>query len=190
MKNKIFVYLLGGFFILFVATQIFLISNNKKNQPEPNSTEQEQVVSTPTMAPSTGSLTLTSESSTFPVGGNVTISLSAESNEKNIVGYDVVLLYDPVNFEFISAESKLPDFKIYSYKKSGYLVLTGVKNLGSQTPTVFDKTDIADLAFQPKKAGQYTFSLKTSSDKDKTDFITDNTEVLNPVLNELTVDIE
>ncbi len=195
-NNNVFKYLLAIFFAVFVGTSLFLIVNNKKKAPvsEVNNTvntlkQQELVI--PTSAPTEASLSLQSDlpDNQTTVSTQFSLNLVADSMGKNIVGYDVVLFYDPLNFEFIEARSTLSDYKIFSYKKGNFLTLTALKNLDSQASPL-SKVQITTLVFQPKKIGQYNFSLRRSNDNDKTDLITDKTEILVPVLNEVTIDVK
>lgn len=182
-NNKIFIYLLVVFFAFFAGTNIFLLVNNKSQPPS-----EKEMVATSTE----GALNLFLDQegkASFPKDKEIIINLKADSMEKNISGYDVVLSYDPLAFEFIKATSLLTDFTIHIYKKDNYLTLLGTKMLQSQTQSVFDKTKIVSLVFKPLKAGQFDFALEPSFNKDKTDFITDETEILNPALNELKVEI-
>lgn len=190
-KSKtIFVYLLVIFFAVFIGTSIFLISNSKKPQ-----SEKEKIATTatiPTVIPTQGSFDLKlsgNEKISLLAGKELNIDLIADSNEKNIVGYDVVLSYDLSSFDFVKATSNLPNFKIYSYKKDSYLSLLATKNLQSQTSAVFTRTKIANLSFKPLKSGRYSFSLKPLMGRDKTDLVTDKTEVLNPKLNKLEIEV-
>jgi len=187
--NKIFIYLLVVFFAFFVGTSIFLILNSKK-QPQ----EKEKVATTviiPTVKPTQGSLNLQLEKEETSVSTDkeLIIDLVADSNEKNIVGYDLVLSYDPLAFDFVKATSDLDNFKIYPYKRDGYLSFLATKTFQSQTSSVFTQTKIASLVFKPIKAGKFLFSLEPLMGKDKTDLVTDKTEVLNPKLNELEIEV-
>ena len=119
----------------------------------------------------------------------VKIDLLADSNGKNITGYDLVLAYDPMAFEFVGATSSLVDFKIYSYKRDGYLSFLATKTLQNQASSVFAQTKIADLVFKPIKSGRFNFSLKSVMSNDKTDLVTDKTEVISPKLNELEIEV-
>lgn len=199
-KNRIFIYLLVIFFAVFVGTGLFLSVNNNKVASKQSANQTSTEVATikqvdmviPTTAPTQGSLTLlpTSKDSRFQLKDNVTFNLNASSSGKNIVGYDVVLYYDPLSFDLVSADSTIPDFKVYSYKRGNYLTLTAVKSLQNNSQSVFDKTNIATLVFKPKKAGKYNFSLRQSSEgNEKTDIITDKTEVLNPTLMDTSVEV-
>lgn len=190
-KNKtIFVYLLVIFFAVFVGTGIFLILNNKKPLSEKETIATTMII--PTVKPTQGSLNLKlfgNEETSLSTDKELKIDLIADSNEKNIVGYDLVLSYDPLAFDFVKATSDLADFKIYSYKRDNYLSFLATKTLQSQTPSVFTQTKIASLVFKPMKAGKFTFSLKPLIGKDKTDLVTDKTEVINPKLNELEIEV-
>jgi len=190
-KNKtIFIYLLVIFFAVFVGTSIFLILNNKKPPAEKETIATTVII--PTVKPTQGLLNLKlfgNEKISLSGDKELKIDLVADSNEKNIVGYDLVLSYDPLAFDFVKATSNLADFKIYSYKRDGYLSFLATKTLQSQTSSVFTQTKIASLSFRPMKAGKYSFSLKPLIGKDKTNLVTDKTEVLNPKLNELEIEV-
>lgn len=194
------VYLLVVFFAVFAGSGLFLLGQKNNNQSTPKGTsedssailKQESIV-IPTSAPTAGSLSITGEES-YPLPDNVVIKLSADSNGQNIVGYDVVLYYDPTAFEFVAAISTLADFTIYPNDNGNYLFLTSVKSVGSETATVLggeqgSEATIANLTFKPKKIGNYNFSLRQSADQEKTQLVTDQTEILNPALSDLTVEI-
>ena len=190
-KSKtIFVYLLVIFLAVFIGTSIFLISNSKKPLAE-----KEKIATTvtiPTVKPTQGSFDLKlfeNEKISLLTGKELNIDLIADSNEKNIAGYDLVLSYDPSAFNFVKATSDLADFKIYSYKRDSYLSLLATRSPQSQTSAVFTQTKIASLVFKPLKAGKYSFSLKPLIGQDKTDLVTDKTEVFNPKLNELEIEV-
>lgn len=207
-KNKVFIYLLVVFFAVFVGTGLFLVSGGKKNNPNVNqqqaSTSATREVETatlkqenlviPTAGPTEGSLSLVPQKKEVMLAESVNIDLKAQSEGKNIVGYDIVLFYDPLSFEFVEAKSTIPDFKIYSYNRGTYLLLTSVKSLSSQAPTVFgsetDGQTIATLNFKPKKSGKFNFSLRQSTGSDVTDLVTDETEVLSPSLIDTSIEVK
>jgi len=189
-KNKIFVYLLVIFFAAFVGTSIFLVLNNKKPLSEKEAITT--TITVPTVKPTQGSLNLKlfgKEEISLSTDKELKIDLVADSNEKNIVGYDLVLSYDPLAFDFVKATSNLADFNIFSYKRDNYLSFLATKSLQSQTSAVFAQTKIASLIFRPIKTGKFSFSLKSLMGKDKTDLVTDKTEILNPRLNNLEIKV-
>jgi hypothetical protein len=204
-KNKVFIYLLIIFFAVFVGTGLFVGMDSKKQQSattnEGASTTTKEDVATlkqenmviPTVPPTVGALSLTSAAS-YALTDNVTLNLEGQSFGKNIVGYDTIIYYDPLSFEFIESKSNLADFKIYSYNRGNYLLLTAVKSLDSQTPTVLGSETgnqpMASIVFKPKKIGKSNFSLRQSAGQDVTDLVTDQTEVLNPALSDLSVEIK
>ncbi len=182
------VYLLVIFLAVFVGSGIFLILNNKKPSAEKETITASSTI--PTVKPTQGSLNLKLTSETMVTkNSEIQIDLLADSNEKNIVGYDLVLSYDPLAFEFIKATSNLADFKIYSYNRNNYLSFLATKSLQGQTSSVFAQTKVASLFFKPIKAGKFTFSLKPLIGKDQTDLVTDKTEIINPQLNDLEIEV-
>ncbi len=208
-KNKIFKYLLVVFFAVFIGTGIFMLMSNKsKNPKEKISTvrvedaensktdfpeETTAVISnTVTSVPSSTSMTLETDlpNDQMKVGDMVELSLFADSNGKNIVGYDVVIYYDSLAFDFSKGITMLPDYNIFTYKKGHYFTITGLKTLQS-TPSPMTKANkLATLTFEATKLGSFEFELKSSNNADKTDLITDKTEVLIPELNKVTVEVK
>lgn len=198
-KNKIFIYLLVVFFAIFIGTGLFLAFQSKQSQPTPGAAStdpsilKQQPMIIPTAAPTMGSLSLTVGKESYSLSENVTVTLEASSAERNIVGFDIVFYYDPLSFDFIEAKSSLADFKIYTYNRGNYLLLTSVKSIGSETPTVLGNATasqaVAELVFKPRKVGKQNFSLRSSAEKDTTNLVTDQTEVLNPSLTDVSVEI-
>ena len=211
-KNKIFKYLLVAFFAVFIGTGLFLLMTNKTKTPKEKISsvrvedadfpeESTAVIPTTTSTTTTGSTATTTTVGTtmtletdlpggqMKVGDMVELSLFADSNGKNIVGYDVVIYYDSLAFDFKRGLSSLSDYNIFTYKKGHYFTITGLKTLQSAPSPMTKANKIATLTFQSTKAGKFEFSLKTSNDKDKTDLITDKTEVLVPELNKVIVNV-
>jgi len=188
-KKMILTYIFVIFSAIFIGTIFFLILNSKK----PPAEKKEVTISptVPTTVSTEGSIHLVLENEEIPISTDkeITIDLVAGSNEKNIVGYDLALSYDSSAFEFMKATSNVPDFEVYTYKKDGYLSFLVTKSPESQTPSVFNQTKISSLIFKPIKTGKYSFALKPFIDQDKTDLVTDQTEVMNPELNELQITI-
>jgi hypothetical protein len=198
-KNNIFKYLLVVFFAAFVGTGLFLlISNKPKTSKEKISTVRvdfpvENTAVIPTVA-TTSSVSMALETNLpgnqMKVGDTIELNLLADSNGKNIVGYDVVMYYDSLAFDFLKGITMLPDYNIFTYKKGHYFTITGLKTLQSAPSPMTKANKLATLTFQSTKAGKFEFSLKQSNEKDKTDLVTDKTEVLIPTLNQLTVDVK
>jgi len=193
VNNKILVYLLVVFFAVFVGSGIFLVFNKnsgeKKEAAATNTIKQEALVM-PTVPASEGRLVLKTNESEFSLNQPVTVNLLADSNKKNIVGYDLVIFYDKTGFDFISASSLLPDFQLYSYKKDSYVTFTAIQQAASTVKRVFKETPVASFTFQPKKAGSFIISLRNSYGKEKTDLVTDLTETIYPSLADLTLTVK
>lgn len=218
-KSKIFKYLLVVFFAVFIGTGIFLLLSSKSKNPNEKISSvriddtqntndvvdfpEEPTAVIPTTAPATttGSTITTVPSSIsmaletdlsndqMKVGDMVELSLFADSMGKNIVGYDVVIYYDSLAFDFKKGLSSLSDYNIFTYKKGHYFTITGLKTLQSAPSPMTKANKLATLTFEATKLGSFEFELKTSNNADKTDLITDKTEVLVPELNKVIVNV-
>jgi hypothetical protein len=193
-KNNIFIYLLVVFLAIFFGTGIFLfISNSKTKQGNEtaatSSTIKEEKMIIPTEMPVNSSLLLSTAVTPVKLNNNFIVNVTANSGEKNIVGYDLILYYDPSLTEFVKAESLLPGFQIYTYKHNNYVVITAVKGLQNESLSVFSENKILSFTFRGLKIGKGSLSLKNSSGNEKTKLVTDKTESLNPKLNDLQIEI-
>ncbi|MDO9028772.1 MAG: hypothetical protein Q7U68_07975 [Candidatus Roizmanbacteria bacterium] len=197
-KNKIFTYLLVVFFAIFIGTGIFLLIANKKTfspneQAASTSIIKEEKMIIPTAAPTRGFINLQLDNNlnidNFVKGDLINLELLGDSDGENITGFDVLINYDPLTFDFIKAESKLSAFKVYSFIKNNRLTLTVVKTSQDKALTVFKGSSIVSLVFKSKKSGNFTFAILSSFGKETTKFVNDKTEVIYSATNEIKVTI-
>lgn len=198
-KNKIFIYFLVVFFAVFIGTSIFLIISNQKNPPK-NQPQQasatysikEGKLNIPTSIPSRGliNLKLTDTNVSNFVNGNlINFTLTGDSDGEDVTAFDVLINFDPLAFDFVSAQSTLPSFKIYSFVKNNRLTLTVVKTSLDKIPTVFKETSLANLVFKSKKTGRYNFGILPSSGQETTKFVNTKTEIIYPSINSINVTV-
>lgn len=108
-----------------------------------------------------GSMTVHSSQSTVHSGESITISVSASSDGKPVVGYDVVLTYDEKLVRYVSAKSLVSDFELLPGKATpGRVPLTVIKSLSSQTPTVLTNTPVIQAEFTTLANGAAFFNLE------------------------------
>lgn len=193
-KNNIFIYLLIVFLAIFFGTGIFLMISGGRSKTankgdSATSTIKEEKMIIPTETPTVGSLLLSKGFESAKNNDNFTVTVLANSGQKNIVGYDLILYYDPLAVKFVEAKSLLPDFQIYSYDRGNYIVVTAVKGLQNQSQSVFSENKILTFTFIAKKTGKNSLSLRNNLGGEKTKLVTDKTESLNPKLNDLQIEI-
>ncbi len=189
-NNKIFVYLLVGFFAVFIGTGIFLLVSNrpsiKQEAPATTSTIQQGQMVVPTAAPKRGEMKLVLEKS----GEQVLLNLLADSDKENVTAFDVLVGYNPLSVDFVSAVSLDPAFQVYSFTKSNHLTLTVVKTSQDSTESVFAGKPVIKLTFKPKKSGDFTFGVLSTSDKETSKFVNEKTEVIYPKVSEVSVTVK
>lgn len=176
-------------FIIFIALLIFINQSRKKSrsQPEPISlTPAAQIIKT------AGSIRLSTISldKVVDVDKAMDVEVIASSDEKSIVGYDVILAYEEGVVEVVSATSLLPDFDLYEFKYSDHFIITGAKKLDAIEPSVFDSTAIARIKLIPKRTGQLNLKVLSTLGKEKTQLVDEETQVLRPAVSEITLEIE
>lgn len=171
--------------ILFVGLIIYL---RTIFMPRKSDTVSISEMPTPTIMLEKGKMSL-KLSQTSPesltVGKPVTIAVVAESAEEPIVGFDVVVEYNPQMMIFASSESILPEFQILEQKNVDNVTLIGLKKLSASIPVALQDSKIAELTFTPKKAGTHTFSLAftpgSSADSNLMTEETDTKDILGSV---------
>ncbi|MBI5126945.1 hypothetical protein HZA76_00625 [Candidatus Roizmanbacteria bacterium] len=194
-NNKIFVYLMAIFFVVFIGSGIFLLISNKpttnENAPTTTATIKQENMVFPTSAPTRGYLKLEGEAEVLSLKENkdFVLNVVADSNKENITAFDILVGFDPLAFDFIEAVSLDPAFQVYSFRKDKRLTLTVVKTSQDQNLSVFSGKAVVKLSYKPKKTGDFIFAILSTSDKETTKFVNEKTEVINPKVNEIKVTV-
>lgn len=150
-------------------------TNNKKSKKEQTST-------TITTAPqSKGIISLKTENNreTFNKGETINLYVYADSVNQPVVGYDVVLNYDSNLTEFVEHKNFLSDFQVFIKKEKKQLFITGIKNITSNTKSIFSEIPIISLIFKAKSKGKTAFSLEFKpNQKNESNLINEKSEDL------------
>lgn len=188
LNKKIFLAVIISFFLLLIFSRgLFFVNKEKKTKKVISPTVTSTIISS-----KKGFLELKAKTdlTRFSVGQPIVLQVIADSAGEEIVGFDVVLTYEANAFNFTKVTSLLPDFKVYPFLREGYLVLTLVKSLESTMPSIFQKTPVVAIEFNPKKEGIFIFSLKEKLGKETTGFMNNKTERIVPVLTDLKIEIK
>ena len=179
--------------IVVFAILLFVLYNSQRQKGMEESSKvstSQSPSSAPTTVPTEGSFFLAADQTSVTLNTPVTVVLKADSNGKSIVGYDLVLQYDPSSLEVASASSMLPDFTVYHLKSADHYSLTATKKIASTDPSVFNQTEVLKLVVTPKKAGSLTLNLVAALGNEKTQMVDGTTKVIYPAVNEITLEVK
>lgn len=123
-------------------------------------------------------------------GRAISVSVNLDSDARDVVGYDVLVSYDPDVLTFSSAVSTVPTFTVIPVSKEGLVSLTGTKNPLATGSSVLNAADVARLTFVSKNKGETKLSIVQSSDKQKTQIIDSSLNKLYPKISSVTVNTE
>jgi len=188
-QNKPLIYIIPVIIIVLLIGVVFFINRQSRLQIENRGTNelgelQFQPTEAMNQSSEKGTLTLSvKEPKTFfSVGDTVTLIVTADSDEKPITGYDVVIPFDSMVASYNDSTSLKTEYRIFGNAKDGKAYITGIKQLSVQEPIVFANTQIVEIVFTLLKQGTITFAPEFFAAGDKTDsnLITDTTaEALN-----------
>ena len=192
--NKTMVYMVIFAAVIFIGLMLFFATQqNKVIRPPTNSTDSSTVRETaiPTVKPTKGTLSLIPKSglAKYSLTQNVVLNLVADSSNEDISGYDALIGYDNTAFDFVSATSVIPDFKIFTFPKENYISVTATKNLQSSSPSIFTNTILIEITLKPKKVGNFTVSINEEQGRETTKFVNIGTSLVYPKLNNVSVEI-
>ena len=198
-EYKTLLILLVGIMVVFVLLGIYLVSQKTRKEKDTsmavssiNKPTLPSITPTPTLIPykKKGQMKLFTENnvSRFPLGQDVKIGVLASSEKSDIVGFDLVVGYEPSVVEFSSVISTIPAFKSYAYPRTDYVSVTMIKSLQETAVTEFENTNIAELVFKPIKKGTVSIEL-TAKGNDSTKFADINAQVTYPEMNKLMIEI-
>ena len=191
-QKKTFSWVLSVVILLLLIVLIVLLVNKKNeiaNSPDNNT--QIADISSQTTEPLTAAyFKLVPGSNQNKVGDNIELLIEADSDAKVISGFDLLLAYDKSSFDFIKIESLDKNYKVFNYKASTHLSITGSRDLSSKTQSALKKSSLIKATFKAKSIGNYQFALKPKIDKEVTIMVDTNTKKIVPGVNEITVQVK
>ncbi|GAB4219823.1 MAG: hypothetical protein Fur009_7690 [Candidatus Microgenomates bacterium] len=173
------------FLLIFFIGLLFLIFNNKSDQKINNKTANNLI--SPTNFPTQGKISLIAKNKVYNLRDSIVIDILGDSISENISAYDVILSYDK-NLEFIKAESVFPDFQIFTNKIKNGVVLTVGKI--SQNNISFNNQKILSIYFKAKTTGGFFIKIEKENQGYSTKFVNDKTQILNPEINSLKINVQ
>lgn len=179
MKNKIIIALL----VLIAVTGVLLYL--KGSQTKVTNTEGVAPSIVPTERPTTGMFELTAAETELVVGKPTKVTVVANSEGKDVVGYDVILPLSPAEISNVSVKSLVPDFQIFTNESEEYLAVTGIKGLTSKNVNVLSETPLIEITFTPLKAGTLSMFLFEEKGREVTKFVDTDTKLYYPTLTSL-----
>jgi len=123
---------------------------------------------------------VTSPDTDASVGQEVAVTINAFSGGKDITGYDLLIGIDPAQFEVVSITSELPSFQIQTFDRGMYHAVTGIKNLQSQDPTLFNDTPLVKVVIKPKTTGEGVVTVLSTKGQERTQLVDKDVVIIEP----------
>ncbi len=130
-----------------------------------------------------------SGASRVPVGRQVSFLVSVDSEEYDIVAYDVLFGYDGAGLSYVGATSSIGDFRILPRDAKGYVTVTGYKEINSKTQSIFGGDQLFAITFAARKKGKYKVYISPKQGVETTKLIDIKKTVVRPKVAEISVEI-
>lgn len=130
------------------------------------------------------------EKTTYSQNENVKLAINGFSEGHDITGYDILVTLDSEMFDLVGVSTEIPGFTVFPFNNGQYIAITAIKDIGENEPSVFDNTKMLTIELKPKKKGQGIISVAVSNDKEKTQLVDTNVQVLVPQIQSATVQIQ
>lgn len=188
----IFVILISGGVILFFSQK-----NKSENLLKESQLKKETSIETDSTnsnnqqkKKTTGYFNLeTINKNRFSLNEEVEILLTAQTDNIKITAFDILINYPEKDFDLISTNFLGDDFTLFKFKKNNQITLTAVKKPNIDKEIVFSGQQIISLKFKPKSRGRFEFSIISEVEKEKTQFVDQNSQIYYPKTSKLTVEI-
>ena len=177
--------------IFFAIFLIILNKSGKKDEKKQEGAVPAVIIPTPIIL-SAGSFLLqpvTVQESTASVQAKE-FEVVANSQERSIVAFDIIITYEKGALEILSAESLLPEFDIYPLGRSNHFIITGAKKPENNETVVFNNTPIVRLKVIPKKTAIPRLRLADTLGKERSQMIDDKSNILSPDVGELKLETQ
>jgi len=120
----------------------------------------------------------------------INLIVRGDSNKNSITGFDLILSFDQKQMKFVSQKNLNEEFEVFRTVKDDVVNITAIKKLNSNTSTVFDKTPLIELTFQPIKSGKSDFRFEfTPQSKTDSNMINDKSEEILEKVSGLKVEV-
>lgn len=187
-KNNTVYILIAAVVVLVIGVIMATLAAEKgpaktgSNQDVPSYSPTPSVIGTMNLT-TTGGVTRVPQ--TTPVILNVT----ADSAGQQVVGFDVVVSYDPTQFDYVGVKSLVTGFTAQATAANGVVAVTGIKPLTTTEPTAFAGEEVVALTFRPKAPGTARFAVELSRGRATTKFVNESTQILTPATSALSVEV-
>lgn len=190
--KRLHIYILILTVSIFVLLWFFLSQQKSRvSQETPAPTSEESQI----LKENKGFLSLQTKDNqrTYPVGAPVVLQVLADSEEEDIVGFDVLLALENQDLQasdVSSVTSSLAGFRVVSKVQLGHLSVTAVQEPQNSTRQIFKNTVIAEIVITPRVTGTLKLSILPQADPESTKMVTAQTKVLFPEVKDLTISIQ
>lgn len=132
---------------------------------------------------------LVPSSTTYTEAQNVIVNVKGFSEGRDITGYDLLVTLDPELFDLVGVSTAIPGFTIFPFNNGQYVAITAIKDIGSEEPTILDNTDMLTIELKPKKKGTGIISVALENEKEKTQLVDTDVQVIVPQIGSAQVQI-
>ena len=117
-------------------------------------------------------LKIKEDTRSYSVGQPINILVLADSQNQDIVAFDLLLTYDKESFNVPVATTKLSGYTVVPFDRDAHLSITAVQRPGFKERSIFKSTEILNLTFNPKKVGKFEFAIIPKTLDETTKFVT------------------
>ncbi len=131
-----------------------------------------------------------SNTTSAQVGQSIVFTPTFNSEGKDVIGYDILVKYDPEALTYSGATSLLPSFSVVPVVSDGLVSITGYKPPEVKTETVFKDSSVVRIVFTAKTKGKHTISVVPTSGNQTSKFIDPDLNRLHPRTSAVDVVVE
>lgn len=103
---------------------------------------------------------------TFTTGSQESLDVNVSLREKQIVGFNIPVEYDPYKFEFVGVENADSRFNMYTRRENtDHVILVGVQQVTNTDKIVLYKQTVARLIFKVVGGGVSHMDIKERTPK-------------------------
>lgn len=169
--------------VVLLLLFVFGLASNKKKEPEITSTSPGVTTPPVQQRVKTGSSAFMlnpgnqqlEPQTTFAVGTVKPVAVTMNTEGRQVVGYNLIIQYDPNQMKIGKIVSTIPQFTAYQNEATpGYIVIDGVKTSTDDTPVVLTNQQLLTVPVTVKSEGVYTLRLIEKNNKDEAKFFDEN----------------
>lgn len=132
---------------------------------------------------------ISADSNKFSLNQEIEVLVTGQTENIDVTAFDIIFYYQRESFDLVSVTEFTKDFSLTKIEKGDNLIFSGVEKPGANINSPFLDEKIVSLRLKPKKKGVFQLGIISSLEREKTQFVDNQSKIYYPKTNQISIEI-